>query len=82
MIDCLISKTVPIYFGAERIGDFFDSRGIISGKDSTEILQSCNNIHEKTYEYMLPYIEENSVRARKYLDHPKRISVKLAELFS
>jgi hypothetical protein len=81
LIDCLVSKCVPIYYGAERIGDFFDSRGIISGKNSAEIIHACNSIHDKTYEYMLPYIEENSILARKYLDHPKRISDKLAELF-
>lgn len=81
LVDCLISKTVPIYFGAERVADFFDSRGIIAGRNLTDLIKACNSLHDKTYEHMLPYIEENSKRARKYLDHPRRISEKLRELF-
>lgn len=80
LVDCLISKTVPVYFGAERIADFFDPRGIICGRSLRELIRACNRLHPQTYEHMLPYIEENSIRARKYLDHPRRLSEKLAEL--
>jgi len=33
LIDALITKTVPIYWGCPNIGDFFDTRGIISIND-------------------------------------------------
>ena len=34
LIDALITKTVPIYWGCPNIGDFFDTRGIISIHDT------------------------------------------------
>ena len=63
LIDAMITKTVPIYWGCPNICDFFDTRGMIIEENITE---ACNNITPETYESMLPYIEDNYNRAKEY----------------
>lgn len=73
LIDCLITKTVPIYCGCENIGDWFDTRGFIMANNLAEIIDACNNLTEETYSKMLPYIEENYKRSLDYADVAVRL---------
>ena len=68
LIDCLITKTVPIYFGCTNIDKYFDTRGmiIIESGDVKELIEKVNTITSETYEKMLPYIEENYKKAKEY----------------
>jgi hypothetical protein len=66
LIDCLLTKTVPIYWGCPNISDFFDDRGIISFKTYEEFLIKINSINEKTYNEMKPYIDANYEKAKEY----------------
>ena len=66
LIDALITKTVPIYWGCPNIGDFFDARGMIIVDIETDIVEVCNNITPETYEEMKPFVDENYRRAREY----------------
>jgi hypothetical protein len=65
-----ITMTVPIYLGAERIGDFFNPDGIIQIKPEEvhhieDILKQCS---VRDYESRLPAILDNYKRAQKYLE--------------
>ena len=66
LIDALITKTVPIYWGCPNIGDFFDIRGMIILEEDTDTVEVCNTVTPEMYEQMLPYIEDNYKRAREY----------------
>jgi hypothetical protein len=66
LIDCLLTKTVPIYWGCPNIGDFFDDRGIIMFETYEEFLIKINSINEKTYNEMKPYIDANYEKAKEY----------------
>jgi len=67
LIDCLLTKTVPIYWGCPNIGELgFDSRGIIHFKSFNEMMEKINQIDENTYENMKPYIEHNYNVAKEY----------------
>ena len=66
LIDCLQTKTVPIYYGCPNIGDWFDTRGFIIVNDLNEIVDACNRLTSETYSQMLPYIEENYNRSMEY----------------
>jgi hypothetical protein len=66
LIDCLLTKTVPIYWGCPNIGDFFDIRGIIIFNTYEEFLEKINSINEKTYIKMKPYIDANYEKAKEY----------------
>jgi hypothetical protein len=60
IIDAFLTGTIPIYWGPDNIGDFFDDRGIIqanNAKDIIEIIESINP--ESDYERMFPYVEKN-----------------------
>tara|TARA_R110001592_G_scaffold339310_1_gene626989 strand:+ start:1557 stop:2396 length:840 start_codon:yes stop_codon:yes gene_type:complete len=64
IIDCFSTGTVPIYWGASDIGDFFDERGIITLNDINDL--DINKYNEEVYNKMKPYIEENYKRSSEY----------------
>lgn len=80
ILDCFISKTVPIYCGCINIGDFFNENGIIKFNNIRECVDICNKIDEKSYEKFAPYIEENYNKALEYLDWQNRLKNKIEEL--
>lgn len=69
ILDCFLSKTVPIYWGCPNIGEFFSLQGIIflNGPDPLKelevILKRCDS---ELYDSMIPAIEYNYKEAFKY----------------
>lgn len=59
IIDCLITKTIPIYWGCDNIGDFFNTKGFFIANDTIDIINICNSITENTYLSKLEFITEN-----------------------
>lgn len=82
LIDCLITKTVPIFWGCGNIFDFFDTRGFFIVKDLGDIIDVCNNLKETTYNDMLPYIEHNYKESLKYADLSGNFKDKLNEILN
>jgi len=76
LIDALLTKTIPIYWGCPNIGEFFDMRGMIIVEGEADIIQACNAINENTYEQVLPIIEENYKRAKYFA---KSLAVRVKE---
>ena len=66
LLDCLYTKTVPIYYGCPNIGDWFDPRGFITVDNANEIIETCNRLNPEMYHEMLPYIEDNHNRSKLY----------------
>lgn len=66
LIDCLLTKTVPVYWGCPNIEEFFDKRGILHFKNYEEYLKIVNSITETTYQKMKPYVEANYKKAKEY----------------
>ncbi len=69
LTNCFMSMTIPIYCGARKIGEFFNTDGIITISpedfDSIDkILKSCN---EEDYLARLPAIKDNFNRVQKYI---------------
>lgn len=52
LIDCLLMKTIPIYWGDPKIHLIFNKNGIIK-------LDEINNLTFEMYESMLPVVKEN-----------------------
>lgn len=70
LIDSLILKTVPIFWGCPNIDEFFDTRGIVIFKDSSQICEIVGEIllnPAKIYEKYLPYVENNYNLAKNYM---------------
>ena len=67
IIDCLITGTIPIYWGCPSIGDFFDINGFIIF-DKIEDLKDINQIlTSKFYNCKLEHIIKNYEIAKNYL---------------
>lgn len=61
LVDCFVSRTVPIYLGCPNIGDFFDVRGIIIAKDVDDIIRICNNLTEEDFHSRKEFVEKNRI---------------------
>jgi hypothetical protein len=58
LIDCIVSKTLPIYYGCPNIHEYFNINGMIIINDLNDI-DKINDLTEKYYYDHLIYIEEN-----------------------
>jgi hypothetical protein len=71
LIDCLITKTVPIYWGCTIIGEFFNDNGMIVVDNVDEIIDVCNQLTPEVYERFLPAVNDNyelGLKVYKYED--------------
>lgn len=63
LIDCLITKTIPIYYGCENIGEYFDTTGWIILTNPENFLQDLyiqlDKLKESYYMNHLETIEKN-----------------------
>jgi hypothetical protein len=80
LIDCLQTKTVPIYYGCPNIGDWFDIRGFIIVDSLDDIITSCNSLNLETYSKMTSYIESNYLKSMEYKEIANRLKKKIIEL--
>jgi hypothetical protein len=65
--DCFVTGTVPIYWGAPNIGDFFDMRGILTFNHPNELKDILLSLSPEKYESMLDGVKENFERVKKYI---------------
>jgi hypothetical protein len=77
IIDCLITGTIPIYWGCSNIGNYFDERGFIIFNDLDEFKRKISLINETTYFNMLPYIEYNYNLSKNYFDFWSRVELEI-----
>jgi hypothetical protein len=77
LIDCLITKTIPIYYGCPNIHKWFDTTGWIILENDTigEVESKCKNL--PVYEHYLDIVEDNYNRAKHYLNFVDSIFTKL-----
>ncbi len=71
IIDCLITKTIPIYYGCENISDYFDTTGwiLLTDTDFLETLyQKLKTLTPHYYNNHLHSIENNYVKACELAD--------------
>ena len=66
LIDCLLSKTVPLYFGATNIEEYFDTEGMIIIKDINHLKQVVTNITADDYYKRLPIMQKNLELAQEF----------------
>lgn len=73
LIDCLITKTIPIYYGCPNISNWFDVRGwiILETTDINELIQKTSKL--PVYMNYINVINENYERAKEYVYFEKNI---------
>ena len=65
LIECIITGTIPIYYGCPNIDKFFDIRGILTFNTQKELDNILDNLNEKKYNSMLKYAKANYDKAIK-----------------
>jgi len=66
IIDCFQTRTIPIYYGPENIGDFFNMEGLFYARNASEIIEICNSLTPDTYASKMDAIEDNYQRSMNY----------------
>jgi hypothetical protein len=74
LLDCLIMRTVPIYWGCPNIGEFFDTSGWIFFDDMNDLLEKIKRLTPDYYNRYLETIEKNHLEAMKYRDESENFN--------
>jgi len=81
IIDCFVTKTVPIYLGCPNIDEYFNSDGIIKFNSINDLVFILNNLTANDYERMQNAINENYEAALRYNNFWDSLSQKINDYF-
>jgi len=82
LIDPLLMKTIPIYYGCSNFENYFNPKGAYLVNSLKDIIEVCNTITESDYLSKLEFVEENYELAKKFIDWPSRLDNKIKELIN
>ena len=80
IVDACLCNTVPIYWGAPNISDYFDPRGMIICSNKSDIINALRTISIEDYQSKLKWISKNKVNAINHADYFLRASEVLLKL--
>lgn len=80
IIDCFLTKTIPIYWGCPNISDYFNTDGMVIFENDKDFFKKCESLSLDLYESKKSVIEENYEKAKLWVDYPGRLANKLKEL--
>jgi hypothetical protein len=69
LVDCLLCETVPVYWGAQDIGQVFDPRGMLICQSLDEIKTAIATLSPDDYQSRLEFVAKNKEKAARYADH-------------
>lgn len=69
LIDCLLCDTVPIYWGAQDIGRYFELPGMMVCESAEQLRQAIANAGPDDYKRRTTFIRQNREKALHYLDY-------------
>ena len=79
--DCMLLKTIPIYWGCSDINKFYNPKGIINFQSVDQLIQIANNLTPDFYNSKKDIIEENYNRVQEYQNYEQRIINEITEIF-
>lgn len=74
IIDCFLTKTIPIYWGCPNIGDFFDTAGIIKFNNIEDLSKKITLLTPSLYDSKSEIIQSNYNKAKKYENFFERVN--------
>lgn len=80
LIDCLYSKTIPIYYGCPNIDQYFDTTTILCFNTVDQLLKIVNSLTPDFYYKNIKSIEFNFEKSKQYLDLNQRLVQKITQL--
>lgn len=82
IIDSFATKTIPIYWGASNVGDYFNMDAVLTFNNLYELKDILDNLDESYYDDNIDVIEENFERSKQYWDYYKMRSTIIEEFIS
>jgi hypothetical protein len=82
LIDPLISKVIPIYWGAGNVNKYFEEYGIYQVHNVNEIINICKSLTENDYWRSIKAIRKNFKLAQQYSDYGKCLQRKIQEIIN
>ncbi|MEW6054241.1 MAG: hypothetical protein AB1552_10720 [Nitrospirota bacterium] len=79
LLDCFITKTIPIYWGCPNISNYFDPYGMIFAESVQAIIDICNTLNPAYYHHRVASIEFNYNICLKYCIE---IAIRLKEVIN
>jgi hypothetical protein len=73
LIDCFMTKTIPIYWGAPNIAEYFNMGGILTFTSYEELFWHLQALTPAFYESRKAVIEDNYARASQYTNLYQRV---------
>ena len=67
VIDCFLSGTIPIFYGSNDIGNYFNKQGFFQFKTLEELNNILDKINFDVYNNMMEYVVENFEKAKEYM---------------
>ena len=80
IIDCFLTKTIPIYWGCSNIEEYFNKDGFIKFNSDEELMHILNNLTPCYYHDRKKVIEENYKKALYYADFFYRLNEILEQI--
>jgi hypothetical protein len=70
IMDCLLTKTIPIYYGCPNISEYFNTTGwiILDTLNINIIIEKLRVLTPEYYAHHRDIIEENHTKAKQYVD--------------
>lgn len=68
IVDAIVAKTIPVYWGCPNIGEHFNLDGIIHFKTVEEMMERLLSLTPDYYEKHYPAVQENFHRAMKMVN--------------
>tara|TARA_R110002020_G_scaffold217948_5_gene425742 strand:+ start:488 stop:1279 length:792 start_codon:yes stop_codon:yes gene_type:complete len=73
LIDCLSTRTIPIYYGCPNVGEYFEEEGILSFSNVEELKSILESLTLHTYDNLKDAVEINYVRSLQYHNFHQRV---------
>lgn len=74
LMDCLLCRAIPIYWGAPDVAEFFNIAGMVICENAKQLREAIASVSVADYERMALYAEENFQRALSYCNQEKAIA--------
>tara|TARA_R110001599_G_scaffold353117_4_gene590309 strand:+ start:302 stop:1081 length:780 start_codon:yes stop_codon:yes gene_type:complete len=81
LIDCLVTKTIPLYWGCPNVGDYFNESGILTFTSFEELLILLNSLTIGHYESLVDVVNENYLKSLEYVDFHSRVGDVILDKF-
>jgi hypothetical protein len=75
LCDCLITKTIPVYYGCPNIDEYFDTRGwvILDSESVDDALRKMKILTPEWYSTHMATVEANAIEVLKYTDFHRNL---------